>query len=132
MPRISQVLWVPYDGPVIMRSQVDPHARSGWKDVNLPWLRKHAREVCYQARWWVGASGHRGKWQTHTFEGAPNLRVLKEYAAKVALVSTLWEVEVTMHAQTHGNAGWGHGVVWTFGHAKRMTEAARRLRGETV
>jgi hypothetical protein len=125
------------------RSRIDPYARRGGSDVNLAWLKKHAVGVSYRVRWWVGdGRGQEGEWREHVFtdpktepgreltsrKGVTHmgrvvqLKDLRMFAAGVAATETTWEVEVTMLARTHENTGWEYNnVVWTFGHAQRVT-----------
>ena len=129
-----KVQWIGNDNAdAISRSRVNPYARDGYKPVNLAWLRKHAEGVYFQARWWDGPDGHTGKWHTQDIPisngKAPSLKDLRTFAAMLAATVTLWEVEIEMRARTHGHLGWEYGsLVWTFGHAQRDTDEARRLR----
>lgn len=114
----------------ISRKSVDPNALHGHKDVNLAWLKKHAVNVSYELRWWDGPNGSAGKWHTRTIAAPIKLADLRAQAAAIAATATMWEVEVTMRARTHSNTGWDYGCVWSFGHAKRETTDAKRIRGE--
>lgn len=115
----------------IMRKDVDPNALHGHKDVNLAWLKKHAAYVSYELRWWDGPSGHVGKWHVRSLEAPMKPAELRKLAAAIAATETVWEVSVTMLARTHGRHGWEYcQPVWSFGHAKRETTDAKRIRGE--
>lgn len=131
----ADVVWV--DDPSvypnhsrIARKDVNPNALHGHKDVNLAWLKKHAVNVTYELRWWDGPNGRVGKWHTRSLEAPMKPAQLQRLAAEIAATETVWEVEVTMRARTHSNTGWDYGCVWSFGHAKRETTDAKRVRGE--
>jgi hypothetical protein len=149
-----KVVWVADENKhACRRERVDPYAREGHKEVSLAWLKKHATNVSYRVRWWVGPNGHVGEWHEHVFTDpktdaerdatprrgvthlprAVQLKDLRTYAAMVAATETDWEVEVTMLARTHENTGGDYNnVVWTFGHAARNTTEAKRIRGESI